>query len=47
MFQFSHDFEDYFRGSRPVEPTRDLNPRLQGFKEWAEANRDRLQVDSA
>jgi uncharacterized protein YbjT (DUF2867 family) len=47
MFQFSHDFEDYFRGSRPVEPTRDLNPRLQSFKEWAEANRDRLQVDSA
>ena len=47
MFQFKHDFEDYFCEARPIEATRQLNPSLQGFKEWAEANRDRLSIDPA
>jgi uncharacterized protein YbjT (DUF2867 family) len=47
MFQFHHDFEDYFCGARPVGATKQLNPSLQSFEEWVEANRDRLPVDPA
>jgi uncharacterized protein YbjT (DUF2867 family) len=34
MFQFKHDFEDYFTGIRSVEVTRRLNPEVQSFSEW-------------
>jgi uncharacterized protein YbjT (DUF2867 family) len=45
MFQFKHDFEDYFCGARPIERTRALNPRLQSFEEWLAANKDRIPLD--
>ncbi|MFO8174273.1 MAG: hypothetical protein R6T96_08310, partial [Longimicrobiales bacterium] len=44
MFQFKHDFEDYFCSARPVEGTRALNPDLQTFKEWVSAHRDRISA---
>jgi len=47
MFQFKHDFEDYFCGARPIEATRSLNPRLQTFESWLAANKDRIPVDPA
>ena len=47
MFQFYHDFEEYFFGARPVEATKALNPEVQSFRVWAEANKDRMQVDPA
>ena len=47
MFQFKHDFEDYYCGARPIEATRALNPRLQTFKSWVEANKDKLSVNPA
>ncbi len=47
MFQFNHDFEDYFCGARPIDGTRALNPKTQGFGEWLEAHKDRIPVDSA
>jgi len=47
MFQFNHDFEDYFRGARPTDQTRALNPKLGGFSEWLAANKHRIPVDPA
>jgi uncharacterized protein YbjT (DUF2867 family) len=47
MFQFKHDFEDYYCGARPIEATRALNPRLHTFKSWLAANKDKLSVDPA
>lgn len=47
MFQFKHDFEDYFCGARPVEGTRSLNPRLQSFDSWLAENKDRISLDPA
>jgi uncharacterized protein YbjT (DUF2867 family) len=38
MFQFKRDFEDYYRGVRSVEFTRSLNPEVQSYEQWAEAN---------
>jgi uncharacterized protein YbjT (DUF2867 family) len=34
MFQFKHDFNDLFCGSRSVAKSRELNPKLQTFAEW-------------
>jgi len=47
MFQFKHDFQDYFCGARSVEETRNLNPRLQSFDTWLAANKDRIPTDPA
>jgi len=47
MFQFKHDFEDYFCGARPLEATRALNPRLQSFASWLAVNKDRIPLDPA
>jgi len=47
MFQFKHDFEDYFCGARPIEESRALNPQLQGFRGWLSENADRIPVDPA
>ena len=47
MFQFKHDFEDYFCGVRPVEATRALNPRLQTFGSWLAVNKDRIPTGPA
>jgi uncharacterized protein YbjT (DUF2867 family) len=44
MFQFKRDFEKDFRAARPVDETRALNPKLQSFREWLEANRERIPV---
>ncbi len=47
MFQFKHDFEDYFCGARPIENTRSLNPGLQSFDSWLAENKDRISLDPA
>jgi hypothetical protein len=47
MFQFKHDFEDYFCGARPIEATKALNPKLQSFQDWLQTNKDRIPVDPA
>ncbi len=39
MFQFKRDFNEAFRGARSVEFSRSLNPRLQSFEQWLEANK--------
>jgi uncharacterized protein YbjT (DUF2867 family) len=47
MFQFKHDFEEYFCGVRPIEATRALNPKLETFESWLAANKDRIPLDPA
>jgi uncharacterized protein YbjT (DUF2867 family) len=45
MFQFKHDFEDYFCGARSVEQSKTLNPEIRSFGTWLAANKDRIPVD--
>lgn len=42
MFQYYRDFATEFSGARSVEVSRTLNPALQSFAQWAEANKGRI-----
>ena len=42
MFQFYHDFTDYFCGSRDLDVSRRLNPGLMSFSDWLAANGERI-----
>jgi uncharacterized protein YbjT (DUF2867 family) len=42
MFQFKHDFNDYFCGVRSIDTSRRLNPALQDFETWLARNKDRI-----
>jgi uncharacterized protein YbjT (DUF2867 family) len=44
MFQYKRDFEADFRAPRDVEATRRLNPRLQSFAQWLQANVGRMPI---
>ena len=44
MFQYKHDFEGEFRAPRSVEQSRELNPRLQSFAQWLEANKSLIPL---
>jgi uncharacterized protein YbjT (DUF2867 family) len=44
MFQYYHDFEEEFCAARPVERSRELNPRLRSFPQWLGANADRIEI---
>lgn len=46
MFQYKRDFESEFRAPRSVDGTRELNPSLQDFAGWLNANRDRIPRNS-
>ena len=45
MFQFFHDFEDYFSGARSIEFTKSLNPSLQNFDGWLEENKNKIPLE--
>ncbi|MCH7772214.1 MAG: NmrA/HSCARG family protein [Bacteroidetes bacterium] len=45
MFQFFHDFEDYFSGARSIEFTKSLNPSLQNFDGWLEKNKNKIPLE--
>lgn len=45
MFQFKHDFNEYFRKSRDITLARSLNPELQTFAQWLAKNHDRIPID--
>ena len=47
MFQFYHDFADYFVGARPLDRARALNPSLQSFRAWLAGNKHRIPVEAA
>lgn len=44
MFQFYHDFSDYFLSMRDVGFARKLNPELLSFDDWLARNGDRIRV---
>ncbi|MGA9061567.1 MAG: NmrA/HSCARG family protein [Terracidiphilus sp.] len=46
MFQFFHDFEEYFCGARNVETSRALNPSLRTFEAWLAENKHRIPLDT-
>jgi len=45
MFQFKHDFEDYFCGARNLDISRSLNPELLTFDKWLAANKSRIPME--
>ncbi len=45
MFQFKAEFEDYYTGARDLGFSRSLNPALQTFDEWLDANADRIPME--
>ena len=45
MFQYKRDFEADFRAPRDVEASRRLNPRLQSFAQWLQANAARIPLE--
>lgn len=44
MFQFKHDFEDYFTSKRSIEETKSLNSELQSFEDFLIKNKDKIQI---
>lgn len=44
MFQFKHDFEDYFCGIRKLDESKSLNPELQSFESWLQTNKDKIPM---
>ena len=44
MFQFKHDFNEYFCGARNLDFSRTLNPELQTFETWLERNKGQITV---
>jgi uncharacterized protein YbjT (DUF2867 family) len=45
MFQYKHDFEADFRAPRDVEASRRLDPKLQSFAQWLQANAVRIPLE--
>jgi hypothetical protein len=45
MFQFKHDFEDYFCGARDPAVARALNPSLLTFRQWLARWKDRIPLN--
>jgi uncharacterized protein YbjT (DUF2867 family) len=42
MFQFKHDFEDYYCGARDLKFSKSLNPELKSFDEWLKENAKKI-----
>lgn len=45
MFQFKHDFETDFCGTRNLSESRTLNPALQTFEQWLATHKDRIPLE--
>ena len=44
MFQFKHDFNEFYCGERSLDESRALNPSLQTFEQWVAANRNSIPL---
>lgn len=44
MFQFYHDFNDYFIDSRSIDFTKSLNPQLKNFYGWLKENKEKIPL---
>jgi len=47
MFQFKRDFETAYVGARSIELSRRLNPELQTFERWLDANGNKIPIEGA
>jgi len=45
MFQFKHDFEDYFTGARNLEFSKSINPSLKSFDDWLAVNKSKIPLE--
>ena len=45
MFQFKHDFEDYFCGVRNLESAKKINPDMQSLDSWLEKNKSKIPLE--
>ena len=45
MFQFKHDFEDYYCGARSLDFSRSINPELKNFDHWLSENKAKIPID--
>jgi len=45
MFQFKHDFEDYFCGARSLVFSKSINPELLSFDQWLDKNKSRIPLE--
>jgi uncharacterized protein YbjT (DUF2867 family) len=45
MFQFKHDFEDYFCGARSIDFSKSINPSLQSFDQWLDENKSKIPLE--
>ena len=45
MFQFKHDYNGAFCGARSIAFSRSLNPALQNFAAWLDANKVKIPVE--
>jgi uncharacterized protein YbjT (DUF2867 family) len=45
MFQFKHDFEDYYCGARSLDFSKSINPELKNFEQWLEENKAKIPLE--
>ena len=45
MFQFKHDFNDYFVGARSIELSKSLNPTLLNFEGWLSKYKEKIPIE--
>lgn len=44
MFQFKHDFNDYYCSARNIDFVKSLNPELKSFDDWLKDNAKKLPI---
>ena len=44
MFQFKHDFAEYYCGARSIDFSKSLNPELLSFADWLAKYKDKITV---
>lgn len=44
MFQFKHDYNDYFVGARSIELSKSLNPSLLNFEGWLAQYKEKIPI---
>jgi uncharacterized protein YbjT (DUF2867 family) len=45
MFQFNHDFSDYFCEARNIDFTKSINPELKSFENWLNENKSKIPLE--
>ena len=45
MFQFNHDFAEYFCSARSVDFSKSLNPELKNFDQWLKQNSSKISLE--